>query len=66
MEELSGPMGDTFLEIYMDYHYLAAKKLQSRARALGLSLDALTVMARAGVGTIEFEITLMEEKHNEK
>lgn len=64
MEDMSGPMSDTFLEIYLDYYYRKAKKLQTRARAVGISLDKLTVMARAdGVEKVEFNISLLEEQN---
>jgi hypothetical protein len=63
MSELSGPLSDTFLEIYLDHHYRKAKRLQARARLVGISLDQLAVMARTdGVETIDFKLNLMEQE----
>ena len=63
-DQLSGPLSDTFLEIYLDHHYRKAKRIQARARAVGLSLDRLTAMARDGVETIDFNLNLLEQADN--
>lgn len=67
MSELSGPLSDTFLEIYLDHYYRKAKKMQARARSVGITLDQLTIMAMSeGVETVDFKLNLIEEQNGTK
>lgn len=59
MFDLSGPLSDTFLEIYLYHHYKKAKKLQTMARAASISLDDLVFMVKEDPENIEFKINLL-------
>ena len=63
-ENIIGPVGDTFLELYLEHHYRKAKRIQSRAKGLGVSLEHLAKMARENVETIDFNLNLLQEQQN--
>lgn len=64
-ERIMGP-DETFLEIYLEHHYRKAKKMQARARALGITPDQLTTMVKSEVETVEFKLNILEEQKNVK
>lgn len=63
-DKLIGPISDTFLEIYLEHFYRKAKRIQSRARGLGVSLEHLAKMARENVETIDFNLNLLHEEQH--
>lgn len=58
-----GPNEDDFLSVYLDKAYRKAKTLIIMAKAVGVGLDELAQWARDDVNTIEFKLSLMEQKY---
>ena len=61
--ELIGPKLN-FVELWVMYCLKKGEELERRAKALGMSDDALADMARDGVETIDFNLNLLEQEQN--
>ena len=59
--ELIGPQL-TFVDIYLAHCLKKGEQLERRALALGMTYKELADMAGDGVESMDFKLTLMEEK----
>lgn len=60
-DKIMGPE-ESFLEMYIEYHFRKGKRLQKEARNNGVTIDELAKMFKKSPEHIEFELNLLGDK----